>query len=140
MLAIGLMSGTSLDGVDCVLVDIDGVDESTRVELREFITYPMPDATKARILEAVAPGGGDSRLLCSLHAELGHLSHVRSPRCAKRPGLRPVMSRSLPAMVRRFGTSRVHRAITRMAAAFMPERCSWAMPPRSPSTIHPRGV
>lgn len=73
MLAIGLMSGTSLDGVDCALVDIDGVDESTRVELREFITYPMPDATKARILEAVAPGGGDSRLLCSLHAELGHL-------------------------------------------------------------------
>lgn len=73
MLAIGLMSGTSLDGVDCALVEIDGVDESTRVELREFITYPMPDATKARILEAVAPGGGDSRLLCSLHAELGHL-------------------------------------------------------------------
>ena len=90
MLAIGLMSGTSLDGVDCALVDIDGVDESTRVELREFITYPMPDATKARILEAVAPGGGDSRLLCSLHAELGdgykRQALLRaSPACAIRP-------------------------------------------------------
>lgn len=73
MLAVGLMSGTSLDGVDCALVEIEGVDRQTTVELREFMTYPMPAATKARILEACAPGGGDARLLCSLHAELGHL-------------------------------------------------------------------
>ncbi len=73
MLAIGLMSGTSLDGVDCAVVDIEGVDERTTVALRAFITYPMPDETKERIMEAVSPGGGDSRLLCSLHAELGHL-------------------------------------------------------------------
>ena len=89
MLAIGLMSGTSLDGVDCVLVDIDGVDESTRVELREFITYPMPDATKARILEAVAPGGGDSRLLCSLHAELGHLFSRAVAAVCEKAGVAP---------------------------------------------------
>lgn len=73
MLAVGLMSGTSLDGVDCAVVDIDGVDERTTVELRTFITCPMPEGTKERIMEAVSPGGGDSRLLCSLHAELGHL-------------------------------------------------------------------
>lgn len=73
MLAVGLMSGTSLDGVDCALVEIEGVDRQTTVALREFMTYPMPMATRARILEACAPSGGDSRLLCSLHAELGHL-------------------------------------------------------------------
>lgn len=72
MLAVGLMSGTSLDGVDCALVEIEGVDRQTTVELRTFMIYPMPMATKARILEACAPGG-DARLLCSLHAELGHL-------------------------------------------------------------------
>lgn len=89
MLAIGLMSGTSLDGVDCALVEIDGVDGSTRVELLEFITYRMPDATKTRILEAVAPGGGDSRLLCSLHAELGHLFSRAVGAVCEKAGIAP---------------------------------------------------
>ena len=42
MLAVGLMSGTSLDGVDAALVEISGVDESTDVKLRSFVTVPMP--------------------------------------------------------------------------------------------------
>lgn len=73
MLAIGLMSGTSLDGVDCALVDIDGVDDSTTVRLAAFATYEMPQLTRERIMEACRPDGGTSRLLCSLNVELGHL-------------------------------------------------------------------
>ena len=73
MLAIGLMSGTSLDGVDCALVDIEGVDESTSVRLVAFDTYEMPAPTRERIMEACKPDGGTTRLLCSLNVELGHL-------------------------------------------------------------------
>ena len=73
MLAIGLMSGTSLDGVDCALVDIDGVDESTSVRLVAFATYEMPAPIGERIMEACRAGGGTTRLLCSLNVELGHL-------------------------------------------------------------------
>lgn len=73
MLAVGLMSGTSLDGVDAALVRIDGVDAATTVELVAFETYPLPEATRARILEACRPDGADARLLCSLNMELGHL-------------------------------------------------------------------
>ena len=73
MLAIGLMSGTSLDGVDCALVDIEGVDESTSVRLIAFDTYEMPAPTRERIMEACRPDGGTTRLLCSLNVELGHL-------------------------------------------------------------------
>ena len=67
------MSGTSLDGVDCALVDIDGADESTTVRLLAFSTDEMPRPTRDRILEACRPGGGTTRLLCSLNVELGHL-------------------------------------------------------------------
>ena len=41
MVAIGLMSGTSLDGVDAALVSITGVGTHTSVSLKHFITYPM---------------------------------------------------------------------------------------------------
>lgn len=73
MLAVGLMSGTSLDGVDAALVDIGGVDYGTSVQLMAFETLPMPQETRRRILAAVKPGGGTSSELCALNVELGHL-------------------------------------------------------------------
>jgi anhydro-N-acetylmuramic acid kinase len=73
MLAIGLMSGTSLDGVDAALVEISGVDESTDVRLRSFDTLPMSQETRKRIERACDPEQSSSRLLCSLNFELGHL-------------------------------------------------------------------
>lgn len=84
MLAVGIMSGTSLDGVDCALVDIDGVDESTKVVLKAFLTYPMPVHLRQRIRAVCKLGGADARLICSLHAELGHLfSRAVSVLCEK---------------------------------------------------------
>ena len=83
MLAVGLMSGTSLDGVDAALVEISGVDEDTTVSLRAFLTYPMPPATRERIMRACRPGGADARDLASLNMELGHLfSRAVSAVCA----------------------------------------------------------
>lgn len=73
MLAIGLMSGTSLDGIDAALVEIEGVDAETSVELKAFETYPLPGPTRERIRAACQPGGADARLLSSLNMELGQL-------------------------------------------------------------------
>ena len=73
MLAVGLMSGTRLDGVDAALVEISGVDESTDVKLRSFVTVPMPVDTRKRIEAACDPERSSSRLLCSLNFELGQL-------------------------------------------------------------------
>ena len=50
MLAVGLMSGTSLDGVDVVLCDITGKDEDTQVKQLNFKTYEMPEYLRDKML------------------------------------------------------------------------------------------
>lgn len=43
---IGLMSGTSLDGVDAVLAEIKRNGKSTKIRQLEFITFPFPKDLK----------------------------------------------------------------------------------------------
>ena len=64
-LAVGLMSGTSLDGVDAALVRFNG---PTRVSLLAFVTRPYSDAERARI-RAVLDGAGP-RQSALLHSSL----------------------------------------------------------------------
>ncbi|NJM21850.1 MAG: anhydro-N-acetylmuramic acid kinase [Richelia sp. RM2_1_2] len=51
---IGLMSGTSVDGIDAALVDIFGTDLNIKVELVAGETYPYPVKIRERILEVCA--------------------------------------------------------------------------------------
>lgn len=69
--AIGLMSGTSLDGVDAALVDIHGVNEETSIELVEFITLPFSDAMISKIRQSFSLKHSHSALISSLNVELG---------------------------------------------------------------------
>lgn len=73
MLGIGVMSGTSLDGVDVALVKIENDVEHMQVELLDFITYPMPQDTKERIRKACKEDTSNSEMICSLNFELGSL-------------------------------------------------------------------
>jgi anhydro-N-acetylmuramic acid kinase len=54
MLAIGLISGTSVDGIDAALVRIEGDGSCPRVELLAGETYAYPDELRARILAVCA--------------------------------------------------------------------------------------
>ena len=47
---IGLMSGTSVDGIDAALVEITGTDWDLKVELLAGVTYPYPVELKKQIL------------------------------------------------------------------------------------------
>ena len=47
MIAIGLMSGTSLDGVDAILVEI----KNEKFKQLKFVTLPYEESFKKRILK-----------------------------------------------------------------------------------------
>ncbi|MBD2294513.1 anhydro-N-acetylmuramic acid kinase [Anabaena sphaerica FACHB-251] len=51
---IGLMSGTSVDGIDAALVEIVGTDLDLKVELLAGETYPYPAELRERILAICA--------------------------------------------------------------------------------------
>ncbi|HKT12841.1 MAG TPA: anhydro-N-acetylmuramic acid kinase [Terriglobia bacterium] len=51
---VGLMAGTSLDGVDAALVRLAGPSTAPRVRLLEFISGPYPAAVRRRLLRVAA--------------------------------------------------------------------------------------
>ncbi|MGB6167918.1 MAG: anhydro-N-acetylmuramic acid kinase, partial [Geitlerinemataceae cyanobacterium] len=52
--AIGLMSGTSADGIDAALVEITGTEADLQVTLLAGKTSPYPKELRAHILEVCA--------------------------------------------------------------------------------------
>lgn len=52
MLVIGLISGTSADGVDVAIVDIKGKGESIKIKEKAFRTYKFPDKLRDKIIRA----------------------------------------------------------------------------------------
>lgn len=73
MLAVGLMSGTSLDGIDAALVNIEGYGLDTKVNLVEFENYNIPDDIKREIKRACLEDESSVDLICSLNFKLGEL-------------------------------------------------------------------
>ncbi|MEE3235411.1 MAG: anhydro-N-acetylmuramic acid kinase [Candidatus Latescibacterota bacterium] len=69
---VGLMSGTSIDGIDAAIVDLWFEDGDLKYELRGFSTVPIPIPLRQEILE-ICEGRGDIRLLCRLNFLLGDL-------------------------------------------------------------------
>ncbi len=71
MKVIGLMSGTSADGVDAALVEIRAGNSRPDLRLLAFETFPYPPGLRARILAAAS--GGSTEEVCHLNAYLGEL-------------------------------------------------------------------
>ena len=69
--AVGLMSGTSLDGIDAALVEISGENEQTSVKLIDFLTLPFEQDTLKRIRELLSIETSNIEKICSLNFELG---------------------------------------------------------------------
>lgn len=72
-LAIGLMSGTSMDGVDAALVKILSHEADTRIELIDFITFSYPNGLKRKLLEISTPGKSSVDEICRYNVVLGEV-------------------------------------------------------------------
>lgn len=68
---IGLMSGTSLDGLDVALCEITGSGQNTKVTLKEFETLPYAESTKEAIRKVFAKKQIDFPYLAILNEQLG---------------------------------------------------------------------
>ncbi len=68
---IGLMSGTSLDGLDIALCRIEGSGRETRVELEHFHTAPYSNIFKSEIKSVFSKGTVELQKLTLLNAEIG---------------------------------------------------------------------
>ena len=84
MKIIGLMSGTSADGVDAALVEILPSQERPTVHLLAFETFPYPGGLRERIL-ALASAGSAAEV-CHLNAYLGELFADAAQRVARAAG------------------------------------------------------
>ena len=72
-LVVGLMSGTSADGIDAVLTRITGYGLSTKVEQLGFYFQPFDTATRQSILDICGGESGGTREVCLLGTHLGRL-------------------------------------------------------------------
>ena len=70
MYAVGIMSGTSMDGIDTVLVDIHGYGKETKLKVIGYHEYPMPLDMKAKIMRACDEKDSHVDEICSLNFEL----------------------------------------------------------------------
>ncbi|MBA4534188.1 anhydro-N-acetylmuramic acid kinase [Brevibacillus laterosporus] len=71
--AIGLMSGTSLDGIDVALVDIQGTGYDSQVKLLDFMTLPFPQSVRDEIMDSLSLERSNVQVICSLNFKLGEL-------------------------------------------------------------------
>ncbi|MHC1736749.1 MAG: anhydro-N-acetylmuramic acid kinase [Ignavibacteriaceae bacterium] len=81
---IGLMSGTSLDGIDAVLIRVKGNSTKTKITQLAFGTYPFPAKMKEMMLRNVEYMGGNVTEICKLNFLIA-VAYVRAVKklCAK---------------------------------------------------------
>ena len=72
-LVVGLMSGTSADGIDAALTRITGSGLSTQVEQLGFYFLPFDTGTRRAILEICGGSVGGTKEVCLLGTHLGRL-------------------------------------------------------------------
>jgi anhydro-N-acetylmuramic acid kinase len=69
---VGLMSGTSLDGVDAALVQISGTGRGIEACLVDFHTHPFPAELRQKVLR-LSQGVGNAAFVSEVNVALAHL-------------------------------------------------------------------
>ena len=71
MNAVGLMSGTSLDGIDAALVRIVPRENGYAIDLINFVTVPFEDDLDRQLRAALPPHDATAAAIADLHRRLG---------------------------------------------------------------------
>ena len=87
MIVVGLMSGTSADGVDAAVVNIRGTGQRLTIKLLRHYGYSYPHQLRQRILQ-VAERGTVAEI-CHLHTLLGEIFAKTVFKAISESGIRP---------------------------------------------------
>src|SRR3990172_8633323 len=87
MKVIGLISGTSTDGIDAALVQITGLGLQARLRLIRYESYPYPSGLRQRLLRVAQKGRVDE--ICHLNFYLGELFAEAALKIAAVAGVKP---------------------------------------------------
>jgi len=71
VIAVGLMSGTSLDGIDAALVRIEPRGRAYALDLLRFATMPFAPDLRGALMAALPPQRGSVEAVAELHRSLG---------------------------------------------------------------------
>ena len=86
---IGLMSGTSVDGIDAAIVEITGHNLETAVNLIAFETFPFPPDVPQRILALCQPDTSRVDDICEMNFYIGYLFAEAAKHVLQKSGMRP---------------------------------------------------
>ena len=88
-LVVGVMSGTSADGVDAALLSVRGAGEALTWRLLRHETLLYSGKVRDLILRCSEPGSGDAASICRLNVLLGELFARAVLNVAERAGVDP---------------------------------------------------
>jgi len=88
-LAIGLLSGTSVDGIDAVLVMLSGSGIKTRIKVLDFVTYKIPNIVKAAVLKNSSVRTARIDEICRLNVILGKLFADSAIKICRKNNIKP---------------------------------------------------
>ena len=88
-LAVGMMSGTSVDGIDAALAEISGNAERPRVRLLAFENRPFPDNVRRQIFELFRPETSTVDRIGYMNFLLGELYAEAALSVIRKAGRRP---------------------------------------------------
>ena len=71
MIVVGLMSGTSLDGIDAALVRLEPQARGYAIDLLRFETFPFDRELARSLFDALPPNAGSVERAADLHVTLG---------------------------------------------------------------------
>ncbi|MEK3885521.1 anhydro-N-acetylmuramic acid kinase [Paenibacillus sp. PL2-23] len=85
--AVGLMSGTSLDGVDAAVVRIEGSGPDTKVGLVHYYSRPYDQELRARLKELCDPRSSDVSRICGMNAYMAEVFAAATIEAVREAGL-----------------------------------------------------
>ena len=86
---VGMMSGTSVDGVDAALVEISGADSEPKVKLLAFENKPYPPQVREKIFSLFTPANATVDKVGYMNFLLGEIYAKSALSVIEKAGLKP---------------------------------------------------